>query len=224
MLPDVGHDDRAALGRAPDVVNHVRRIEVAIVGEVLDVADRRVSLELVDVAQPRRARAGHHAREQVLEHLAEIADDADVNLDVLADLGRVDVDVHLARVGGVGLEVAGDAIVEAHAEGEQQVGLLDCRVDPGLAVHAHHAEVQRVGGGDAAESEQRHGNRDLGALGELADDGLRVRHHDAVAGEDQRPLGRVDQIERPGDRRGVDDDLRPRVRPGRRRVPVEVTR
>ena len=60
--------------------------------------------------------------QQVLEHVAQIADDADVDLDVLADLGGIDVDVDLARVRGVGFQVAGDAIVEAHAEREQQVG------------------------------------------------------------------------------------------------------
>ncbi len=46
----------------------------------------------------------------------------------------------LLRVEGVVGKVAGDAVVEAHPEGEEQVGLLNGVVDPGLAVHAHHAE------------------------------------------------------------------------------------
>ena len=148
-------------GGAPDVVDHVRRIQMPIVGQILDVADRRVALQLVDVAQPGGALAVGDARQQVLEHVAQVADDADVDRDVLADLGRVDVDVDLARVRRVGLEVAGDAIVEAHAEREQQVGFLNRGVDPGLAVHAHHAEVQRVRRRDAADAEQRHRHRDL---------------------------------------------------------------
>ena len=36
----------------------------------------------------------------------------------------------LFGVGGVLGEVAGDAVVEAHAEGEEEVGLLDGVVDP----------------------------------------------------------------------------------------------
>ena len=129
-------------------------------------------------------------RQQLVEHLAQVADERDVHLDVLVDLGGIDVDVDLLRVGRVGLEVAGDAIVEAHAEGEQQVGFLDGRVDPGFAVHAHHAEVQRMRGGDAAEAEQRHRHRDLRRLGELADTlASRSGQHDAVAGENHRPLG-----------------------------------
>ena len=186
----------ASLGGAPDVVDHVRGIQVPVVGQILDVADRGVALQLVDVAQPpcagrwRRRAAGSRARRAGRRRCRR-------RPDVLADLGRVDVDVDLlARVRRVGLEVAGDAIVEPHAEREQQVGLLNRGVDPGFAVHAHHAEVQRVRRRHAADAEQRHRDRDLGALGELPDDGRGVRQDDAVAGEDQRPLGRVDQLER----------------------------
>ena len=67
----------------------------------------------------------------------------------------------LLCVGGVVGEVAGDAVVEAHAEGEEQVGLLDGVVDPGFAVHAHHAERERVVGGEGSEAEQGAGDGDL---------------------------------------------------------------
>ena len=78
--------------------------------------------------------------------------------------------MNLLGVGRVGLQVAGDAIVEAHAEGEQQVGFLDGFVHPGFAVHAHHAEVQRMRCRNAAEAEQRDGHGDVRLLGELADE------------------------------------------------------
>ena len=41
-------------------------------------------------------------------------------------------------------ERAGHPVVEAHAAGDEKVGVLDRVVDPGLAVHAHHAERERV--------------------------------------------------------------------------------
>ena len=51
--------------------------------------------------------------------------------------------------------------------------------------------------GNAAEAEQRHRDRDVGALGELrARSRSAPEIDDAVAGEDHRPLGRVDQLER----------------------------
>ena len=114
-----------------------------IVGQVLDVADRRVALEVVDARDPLLALSGLDARHERAEHVAQVADDADVDGNDLADLGGVDVDVDLLRLTGVGADVAGDAIVEAHAERDEEVGLLNRGVDPGLAVHAHHAEVER---------------------------------------------------------------------------------
>ncbi len=63
--------------------------------------------------------------QQGAEDFFEVADERYVGADVLVDLGGVDLDVDLLGVGRVAGEVAGDAVVEAHAEGEQQVGLLD---------------------------------------------------------------------------------------------------
>ena len=155
VLADVGHDDGVAVGGAPEIVDDVRRVQMAAVGQVLDVANGRIPLELLDVRDPLAAIARLHARHQHFERFLQIAHDADVDAHVLVDLGRVDVDVNLLRVLRVGLQVAGDAIVEPHAEREQQVGLLNRRVHPRLAVHAHHAEAQRMRRREAADAEQR---------------------------------------------------------------------
>ena len=66
-------------------------------------------------------------------------------------------------------------------------------VDPGLAVHAHHAELQGVRGGDAAEAEQRGGDGDVLAFGEGEDLGDRAGLDDAVAGEDDGLLRLLDE-------------------------------
>ena len=110
-----------------------------------------------------------------LEDLFEVADEGYVDFDVFVDFGGVDVDVDFFGVGGVVREVAGDAVVEAHAEGEEEVGLLDGVVDPGFAVHAHHAEVEGVGGGEGAEAEQRAGDGDAVGFGERDHFGLGSR-------------------------------------------------
>ncbi len=57
-------------------------------------------------------------------------------------------------VRSVGLQVAGDAIVETHSQRQEQIGFLDGMVDPGFAVHAHHPQVQRVAGREAADAQQ----------------------------------------------------------------------
>ena len=196
MLADVGHDKRFAFRQTPDVVDHVRRVQVAIVGQILDVAYRGVALERVDAREPRGAVARLHERQPFVERLAQVLRDPDVHADVLVELRAIDVDVDLLRGRRVGLEVPGDAIVEPHAERDQQVGFLNRVVHPRLAVHAHHAEVERMRGRDAAEAEQRHRDRDLRALGELDDLALRAGEHHAVAGENQRPLGGGDELDR----------------------------
>src|ERR1039457_498558 len=114
---------------------------------------------------------------------------------VLVDLGGVDLDVDLLGAGRVAGEVAGDAVVEAHAEGEQQVRLLDGVVDPGFAVHAHHAEGERVVGGEGAEAEQGAGDGDLAAFGEVEDLLARAGEDDAVAGEDDGLFGGLDEFD-----------------------------
>ncbi len=46
-------------------------------------------------------------------------------------------------------DLAGHAVVEPHAEGEQQIGLVDRVVGVDAAVHAEHVERQRIVAGKA---------------------------------------------------------------------------
>ena len=63
---------------------------------------------------------GKH-RVQAGQRVLDVADDRQVRLAVLVELGRVDVDVDDRAVLAELLELAGHAVVEAHPEGEQQV-------------------------------------------------------------------------------------------------------
>ncbi len=112
------------------------------------------------------------------------------------DFGWVDLDVDLLCTGGIGLQVAGHPVVEAHAEGQQQVGVLDRQVAVGLAVHAHHAQAERMRGREAAQSQQGAGHRRLGLLGKLPQLLHRAGHQHAMPGQDHRALGLRDQAPR----------------------------
>ena len=101
----------------------------------------------------------------------------------------------LLGVRRVGLEVAGDAIVEAHAERQQEVRFLNGVIDPRLAVHAHHADVERMAGGQAAEAEQRHRHRRVDPFGELAHLPHRAALQDALARQDDRLARGADQLD-----------------------------
>ena len=97
--------------------------------------------------------------------------------------------MNLLRFLSIGGESACDAVVKAHAAGDEQVGFLDGVVEPGLAVHTHHAEIERVRGGERSETEEGEADWDLGALGQGADLLHCAGFRDAVAGEDDGTLG-----------------------------------
>ena len=82
---------------------------------------------------------------ELLQHALHIADDRDIGNAVLADFGGIDIHVNDAGVAGEGLELAGDAIVEAGAEGDEEVAFGHPHVGGVAAVHAGHADEVRDG-------------------------------------------------------------------------------
>ena len=91
-----------------------------------------------------------------------------VGHDVLAHLGAVQFKVDDLGLLGKRVQAAGDAVVKAHAHGDQHVAALDGAVGIGFAVHAAHAQAQRVAFGDVAGAQQRRHHRDLGLFDQLA--------------------------------------------------------
>ena len=116
-----------------------------VVGKFLNVAYGGIALQPVDRIQPLAVIHGLYAGQQLLQYFTQISNQRHVHFYVLVDFGRIDLDVNLLGILSVGLQVARNPVVKAHAEGEQQVGLLNRMVDPGFSVHPHHAEIQRMG-------------------------------------------------------------------------------
>ena len=89
VLAHVGDHNCVASGDAPDVVNDVRGVKVAVVGKVLNIAHRGVPFERMNRAQPRRPLFSltlrDDARQQFLQHLAQIADQRHIDGHVLVD-------------------------------------------------------------------------------------------------------------------------------------------
>ena len=159
---------------------------------LLDVAHRRVALQARRCASSHALRSRRSTCGRSACRISRTSPtSAHVDLDVLVDLGRVDLDVDLLGVRRVGLEVAGHAVVEAHAERDDQVGLLDracsprprraCPSCPGCAAWRR---------GEAAEAEQRRARPGCPSCARTrAAAPVASARDDAVAGEDQRALG-----------------------------------
>ena len=137
--------------------------------------------------------------DQLLDDEAAVAGDAGVGPAHLAQLGRVDVDVDDLGVRGELPDLAGDPVVEAAAERDQQVGLLHRRDRGVVAVHARHAEAQRMVVGERAPGHQRGDDVDVAQLGQRAQRLGGPGLEDAATGVDDRPLRRQDQLGRLAD-------------------------
>ena len=147
-------------------------------------------------AQPEASEGRRGARSMTS---AAVAGDGHVGAADLAQLGRVDVDVDDLGVRGEGVDLAGDPVVEARAQGDQQVGPLHGGDRGVVAVHARHAQALGVRVGEGAAGHEGGDHRDAGALGQrqegLGGPGLQ----DPAAGVEDRPLGRQQQLGGPAD-------------------------
>ena len=117
-----------------------------------------------------------------------------VRLDVFVDLRPVDVDMDDGGLGRKGGEASGHAVVEAHAHGNQEVGVADGFVGGIGAVHTEHTEPLRVIAGERAEAHQGTGHRDAQVLGEIAELFAGIGHDHAAAAEQQGALRIVERV------------------------------
>ena len=107
-------------------------------------------------------------------------------------------------VGGEAVEAAGDPVVEAGAEGDQQVGLLHGGDSREVAVHAGHAEAQLVAVGKGTPGHERGDDVDAGHLGELSQHLAGSGLEDSAAHVEDGALSRPDQVGGDGYARRVD--------------------
>src|SRR5262249_214615 len=125
-----------------------------------------------------------HHRPQAL---ADITNDGNVRHLDLVDLGWIDVDVYDLAVLRKLPDLAGDTVVEADAEGQEQVGLVDGVVGVHGAVHSEHLQAQEVIAGKATQAMDGEGDRDSGLFGKSAQPGRSSGGDDAAASVDDRP-------------------------------------
>jgi hypothetical protein len=134
--------------------------------------------------------------DEVLDDEAGVADDRHVGAADLAELGRVDVGVDDLGLGGEVGDLAGDPVVEAGAEGDQQVGLLHRHDGRVVAVHARHAEAQLVIVGERAAGHEGGDHRHLEQLRQLLEGLGGTGLQDAAPGVEDRLLGGEHQLHR----------------------------
>ena len=212
VLPHAGRDVRLVLAVGAEVaqlLDERLRLDEPVALGLLVVRQRPPLLPGVDLGVPRLAvvqRAGLDVRQEQAQVGADVADDRLGGLHDLVDVLGHDLKLHdaAAVLGGRGAgargelaDVEGHAVVEASAEGDDEVRLLHGHVGVSGSVHAEHVQGLVVELVEAAETLQGGGHGDGRQVGELLEQlGPELGLDDALAGVDDRLLGHVDE---PGD-------------------------
>jgi hypothetical protein len=150
-----------------------------------------------DLGEPPAAWPGDKGRipVQKIEHLGHIGIEKNGCFHVLVDFRRIDLDVDHLGITGEIVQIAGDPVIEAHAQGNNQIGIHQGPVGFHGPVHTHHAQAHRVVHWQRRQSMQGKGHRDMGLLRKSLQFLPGVAGNDAVAAEDDGTLAPVDQID-----------------------------
>ena len=205
VLADSGDDVRVALRLLVDRPHDVLRQHAA---RFADVQARVLFALIIDPLDPLGALLFFHKVRQPGEHVLRAAHDRHSRREVLADLRRVDIDVDDLRGWVEVLEAAHRAVIEAHADADHDVRLIGRHVGVEHAVHAQPAVAVFVRFGEPADSEEGSNYGDVRLLRKFQELLRSLRPDDAVPGDDDRPLGLVDQLRRLADHAGVALDVR----------------
>ena len=216
VLADFSGDDRiAAAGRVEQRLDRALRHDFGAILFLFGKVEAAGGAPAVDAAPPfaevaRLITLVAPRGDQRIERAPGIADDREVDGDDLVDRASVDVDVDLFGIGRESVEAAGDAVVEARADCDDQVGAVHRHVRFIGAVHAEHAEPLVIVRRESTEPHQRRGDWRAGERDQLAQRragvGAGVDH--PAAGVEDRALGGGDHRGGLGDRGGVGIDLR----------------
>jgi hypothetical protein len=179
---------------------------------LLPAAERRLPLAAVGLRL--EAAPALDDLDELLDDQPAVAHDRDVGPPDLAQLGGVDVDVDDLGVGGEAVELARHPVVEPAAEGDEQVRPLHGRDGRVVAVHAGHAQAQRVAVGEGTSGHERRDHGDVAGLGQLSQGLGGPGLEDATAGVDHRAASLGDEVGGLADHAGV--------APGHRLVAGEV--
>ena len=184
MLADARRHDELALGDRRKLLEHVLGQDQVV---AVRIGHRVAGSPLVDLLVPLAPVAGGDPGVDRLQERLDVGVNRYMCEFVFVDFGGVDVDVDDRAVLGKLAELAGDAVVEPHAEGQQQIGVVDGVIGVDGPVHSQHVEREVVIAGYRAQAVygHRHGNARPG--GELAQLFGRIRGHDAAAAVDDRP-------------------------------------
>ena len=195
MLADIGGDD----GVRSQIANGQQHFLGVDLPFSRGNRERVVLFPGVDALQPSRCA---RFRWPLLAELrdarqaqGEISEHRHIGMAVLADLRRINFEVHHLGPGGKGVELSGDAIIKTGADGDQQIALRDGEVGIGGAMHAEHADRQGIVFIEGPLAHQGGGDRELIAVRQRLETVVRCSRDRPATDVQQGAVGLLNQIQ-----------------------------
>ena len=132
---------------------------------------------------------------EAAQRVFDVAEDRQSDDLVLVDLGVVDVDVDDRAVFGELADLAGDTVVEPHADGQEQIGFVNGVVGVNGAVHAQPLEGKRMRFRETPNAHERGGHGNPRALHKLQQFPGGFSGDDAAAAVDHRATRLADHAD-----------------------------
>ena len=105
--------------------------------------------------------------DQLTKHILAISDDRNVDIDILPNRGRIDIDVDDLGVRTKLGDLSRHAIVKPCPDGHDQIGIVHRHIRPIGAMHAQHAQGLRMLAREGPKPHQRHVDRHMSQLSQL---------------------------------------------------------
>ena len=141
MLADIGRHDRVARCDREEPIHDGRGRKA-----VDFVARRRcphTGYFIAPIVEARNTRAFEFVAERA-QRCSQIAGQRHVGGDDLREFARIDIGVDDRRVAGEAIGAAGHAIIETHAQRQDDVGTMDREIRGFRTVHAEHAQIMAI--------------------------------------------------------------------------------
>ena len=146
VLAHIGHHDSLMPCSLAYIVDHLAHRHTPLCG--VHLAHNHLLIlyagRLIKLGKPLPVGILFHQRQQSLQGSLGIAVDSGVGGYVLVELGCIDIDMHDSGLWSIGFYIAGDAVVETHAYGYDEVGTVGVDIRADIAVHTEHSLVQRM--------------------------------------------------------------------------------
>ena len=130
------------------------------------------------------------------EDLTGIGIDGEGGFDVFINFGRVDFNMDNLRTDGESRQIARHPVIEAHPEGDDQIGIQQRSIGFHSPVHPHQTETQWMVDRQGRQTMQRESYGYMRLFSELRQIPAGIAVDDPVPAKDDRLFAAVDQAHR----------------------------